>query len=258
MTLVWAVVAGLAVGLVLGALGGGGAILTIPVLTYVLGMGVTEATTASLVVVGLSSLVAVVAHARAGRVDWARGLVFAAVGAVGAVAGSFLSRGLDPQWLMVSFGVLLVVVALLMLRRGGTPHPDAAPADLRDPRRAALTGSTGLGVGVLTGFFGVGGGFAIVPALTLVLGLAMPTAAATSLLVIALNSAAALVTKLSLGVQLDWTLVAALTAATMVGSLAGTRIAGRADPRALKRAFAFLLVCVGIYTVVSSALALAA
>lgn len=255
MTLVGAVVVGLLIGVVLGTLGGGGAILTIPVLTYAFGMGIAESTTASLVIVGVSSLVAVAVHARAGRVDWVRGLVFALFGMGGAVLGSVLARGLDPDWLMAAFAVLLAVVASLMLRKG-RPRSDAAgPASLT-PRTVVLTGLTGLGVGVLTGFFGVGGGFAIVPALVLVLGLPMPVAVATSLLVISLNSASALATKLALGASLDWLFVGAFTAATMVGSVFGARLSGRLDAAVLERAFAWLLVAVSAYMLVTSAITL--
>lgn len=224
-------------------------------LTYAFGMGIRESTTASLVIVGVSSLVAVFVHARAGRVDWVRGLVFAAFGMGGAALGSIGSRGLDPDWLMAGFAVLLAVVAGLMLRPG-RPKPDAEGPARPSARRSVLTAATGLGVGVLTGFFGVGGGFAIVPALTLVLGLPMPVAVATSLLVISLNSASALATKLALGVTLDWVFVGAFTAATIVGSVFGARLAGRLDAAVLKRAFAWLLVAVSAYMLVTSAITL--
>ena len=257
MTIVAAVLVGLAVGVILGALGGGGAIITIPVLAYGFGLGIHESTTASLVIIGLSSIVAMVAHAREGGVDWGRGLVFAAIGTFGAVAGSFIARGLDPNMLMLGFGALLVVVATLMLRRSRPRAADAEPASLRNPRTLLVTALAALLVGVLTGFFGVGGGFAIVPALTLLLGLSMRHAAATSLLVIAITSGAALVSKLGLGIQLDWPFVAAFTVATMIGSLGGVRVAGAVDPALLKRAFAILLLVVSAYTLVSTGMALA-
>ena len=257
MTFVAAVLVGLAVGVVLGALGGGGAIITIPVLAYGFGLGALESTTASLVIIGSSSIVAMAAHARAGHLDWARGLVFAGIGTVGAVAGSFLARGLDPALLMLAFGALLVVVAALMLRPSRPHDPGSEPPSLRTPRTLVPTILAALLVGTLTGFFGVGGGFAIVPALTLLLGLPMRTATATSLLVIAINSAAALVSKLGLGVPVDWPFVAAFTVATMVGSLGGVRVAGRVDPALLRRAFAVLLLAVSTYTLVSTGLALA-
>ncbi|MDO5533071.1 MAG: sulfite exporter TauE/SafE family protein [Propionibacteriaceae bacterium] len=248
MELLAAVIVGVVIGVVLGTLGGGGAIITIPVLTYGFGLGFVESTTASLVIVGASSLAAVVAHARAGRVDWVRGAVVAGIGTVGAVLGAFLAQGLDPNLLLLAFGVLLVVVALLMLRRSRTPAGPAEPASLRRPRTLLATAAAGLAVGVLTGLLGVGGGFAIVPALTLVLGLPMRTAAATSLLVIGVNSAAALAAKVGVGVQLDWVLVATFTVATIGGSLLGARLAGRVDPATLKRAFAVLLLAVAAWT----------
>lgn len=255
MTLVGAVAAGLVIGVVLGTLGGGGGIITVPVLAYAFGLGMDQATTGSLVIIGVSSLVAVAVHARAGRVDWVRGLLFAAFGVIGAAGGSVLARGVDHDWLALAFALLLSVVAGLMLRPSRNKSDAAGPAK-PSLRTAVLTALTGLAVGVLTGFFGVGGGFAIVPALTLVLGLPMPIAVATSLLVIALNSASALATKLALGVSLDWVFIGVFTAATMVGSVFGARLAGRLDAALLKRAFAWLLVAVSIYMLVTSVIVL--
>lgn len=257
MTIVAAVLAGVVVGVILGALGGGGAIITIPVLAYGFGMTLGTSSTASLIIIGLSSVVAVIAHARAGRVDWGRGVAFAAVGMLGAAGGSVVSRGLDEDWLMLAFSVLLLVVAGLMLRRSTAPGREREPVGLRDPRALAVTLAAGLVVGLLTGFFGVGGGFAIVPALTLVLGLPMGVATATSLLVIALNSAAAFATRLTLGVDLDWPLVAAFTLATIVGSVIGARVVGRVDGELLKRGFAILLLVIAVWTLATTGLALA-
>lgn len=253
MNIVLALIAGLAVGVVLGALGGGGAIITVPLLIYALGMTPLEGTTGSLVIVGLSSLVAASSHARAGHVAWGQGLIFALLGTAGTVAGSLLSRGLDPTVLLTAFGLLLLVVATLMFRRSGARETaQRPPRSLKDPRVLGATAVTATGVGLLTGVFGVGGGFAIVPALTLVLGFSMPLAVGTSLLVIGLNSATALVAKLGTGVSLDWPVVAAFTATAIVGSLGGSRISRAASPRVLQRSFAGLLVLVAVYTLASS------
>ncbi len=176
---------------------------------------------------------------------------------LGAAGGSVVSRGLDEDWLMLAFSVLLLVVAGLMLRRSTAPVREREPVSLRDPRALAVTLAAGLVVGLLTGFFGVGGGFAIVPALTLVLGLPMGVATATSLLVIALNSAAAFATRLTLGVDLDWPLVAAFTLATIVGSVTGARVVGRVDGELLKRGFAILLLVIAVWTLATTGLALA-
>lgn len=258
MEFVVAGLAGVLIGLVLGSLGGGGGILTVPVLIYLLGMRPLQGTTASLIIVGIASLVAAIAHARAGRVDWLRGLLFAAFGTSGTVTGSLLSRGVDGRILMLAFGLLLLVVAALMFHKARRlDQAFAAVKSLRDPATAVATVATAILVGLLTGFFGVGGGFAIVPALTLVLGLPVLLAVGTSLVVIVINSATSLATRLAGGVELDWPVIAIFAVSAMVGSLAGSRVTSRVSPRALQLAFATLLVLVAVYTVATNVVALA-
>jgi uncharacterized membrane protein YfcA len=257
-----AIPVGVLVGAVMGALGGGGAIIAIPALVFLLGQSPQEATSASLVIVGLTALVGVAQHGRAGRVRFADGALFALLGAAGAVLGARVAVGADPDLLLVLFAALLLVVAAVMWRRS---RPGTASAEGRedgpwlslrpwrvDLRRGLVVLAVASGVGLLTGFFGVGGGFAIVPALTLVLGLPMRVAVGTSLWVIALTSAVSLTARLGGGLQLDWALVAAFTAAAVAGTLVGGRLAGRADPRVLQRAFAALLVLVAVGTAVRS------
>lgn len=252
-----AVVAGVAIGLLLGALGGGGSILAVPVLVYGLGMDAREATTSSLVIVGVSSLVALVPHQRAGRVRVRAGLAMAALGVAGSWLGARAAAGVDPDLLLALFGLLLLLVAGLMVRRtlrarAGDGDP---PATTGAGRRGRLVLAS-TAVGLLTGFFGVGGGFAIVPALVLVLGLGMRVAAATSLLVIALNSAVALALRAGHGLELQWPVVAVFTAATVAGSLVGGRLAGRIPATRLQLGFAALLVLIALYTLARSAPAL--
>lgn len=250
-----ALLAGALVGVVLGTLGGGGAIIAVPILIYLLGMAPLEATTASLVIVGVSAAIAAAAHARAGGVRVGEGLLFAGIGTVGTWAGSVASARIDPEVLLVAFALLLLVVAFLMWRQSSAPPraSDAAPV-LRwggpfrcDCRRIALVSLAAIGIGLLTGLFGVGGGFAIVPALVLVLGLAMPTAVGTSLLVMAVNSATALAVRLGSGTAIDWTVTATFTATAVAGSLVGSRITRRVRPELLQRTFAALLVVVAGY-----------
>jgi hypothetical protein len=255
-----AVLAGVLMGLSLGALGAGGAIITVPVLVYALGETAHEATTTSLVIVGLTAAAGALVHLRAGRVDWRRGLLFGAIGIGGTALGSWLSAGLDPDRLLLAFALLLLVVAVMMWRRAGGPAPVVAAAaashDHRiHPVRVVLAA---VGVGVLTGFFGVGGGFAVVPALVLALGFTMPMAVGTSLLVIALNSASALAGRLAVGITLDWTLVLVFAGAAMAGSLLGPRLVARVSHQTLSRVFAVILVVVGIGMAIESAAALAA
>lgn len=255
---------GLAIGLSLGALGGGGSILTVPALVYLLGQSPRSATTGSLLIVGITSLSGMLAHARAGRVRVVQGLVFGFLGIAGSWAGSKLSATVAPQVLLAAFSALMLVVAAIMLqrsRRGGRGDgaDDTASTPVVTLRpltchclRALKVVITATAVGLLTGFFGVGGGFAVVPALVLSLGFSMPVAVGTSLLVISVNSASALLARLGTGIELDWPLLGAFTAAAIVGSLAGGRLASRLRPVTLTRAFAVLLLLVAVYTAVHS------
>ncbi|MDR6864699.1 sulfite exporter TauE/SafE family protein [Phycicoccus sp. 3266] len=256
---------GLLIGLSLGALGGGGSILTVPALVYVLGQDPRQATTSSLLIVGITSLIAMLPHARRGNVRFGQGLAFGALGTAGSVAGSALATHVRPAVLLSAFAALMLIVATLMLRRSlRRAHADDAedgtatepmltlrPLTCACPRVAKVV-VTATAVGLLTGFFGVGGGFALVPALVLALAFPMPVAVGTSLLVIAVNSATALGARAGSGMSLDWGVILAFTAAAVAGSLVGGRVAARVAPRHLTRAFAVLLVAVALYTAARS------
>ncbi|SDP62611.1 hypothetical protein SAMN04489867_3195 [Pedococcus dokdonensis] len=257
---------GVLIGLALGALGGGGSILTVPALVYLLDQDPRSATTSSLLIVGATSLIALVPHARAGRVRFVQGLTFGALGTAGSFAGSALASHVDPQVLLTAFAGLMLVVATLMIRRS-LRNPQSS-SDLEDPTvepiltfhpitcacpRLAKVVVTATAVGLLTGFFGVGGGFVLVPALVLALSFPMPVAVGTSLLVIAVNSATALTARITTGgTHLDWRLIAGFTAAAIAGSLFGGRITTRVEPRHLTQAFAVLLVAVAVYIAANS------
>ncbi len=268
---------GLLTGLVMGALGGGGAILAIPVLIYVAGMPPHEATTASLVIVGVSAAVAATGPIRHGNAHVHDALVLAVVGIPGTYAGSLASAAVPAPILVVLLATLLAVVGALMTRhqhhddadRQGADRPEAGahssglersgPHDPVAPRRAArryfAVAGVGVGIGLLTGFFGVGGGFAIVPALTLALGVPIRAAIGTSLLVIALNSASALAVRLAHGITLDWPVVLLFTMGAVVGGLLGDRLARRLSPDSLQRGFAALLFLVATYMLAAAVVA---
>jgi len=245
---------GLLIGLSLGVLGGGGSILTVPVLVYVIGESAHRATAASLVIVGISALTGMAVHARAGRVRLRSGALFGVIGVAGSVAGAQLSGSVDPQLLLALFAGLMLAAAVAMLRR--TRRTDPLAADRipgATPRPSALRiGMAATAVGLITGFFGVGGGFIVVPALVLALGYAMPVAVGTSLLVIAINSAAALVTRLAAGAQLDWSVILLFSATAAIGSIAGSLVAGRVRPRRLATGFVVLLVVLAGYMLARS------
>lgn len=264
--LLGALALGVLIGLSLGALGGGGSILTVPALVFVLGLTAQQATAGSLVIVGVTAVIASIGHARAGNTRWGRGATLALVGVPASVLGSKLNRDVNPDVLLLAFAALMVVAAVGMLLRAKPTPPTATPDQqpgsgsgstvirTREQRTIAPPAITtavwilaaGLGIGLLTGFLGVGGGFIIVPVLVVLLRYDMPAAVGTSLLVIALNSAVALVARLGHG-GLVWHVVVPFTLAAVAGSLGGTRLGDRIDPASLTRAFAVLLLVVAAY-----------
>ncbi|MCM3513864.1 MULTISPECIES: sulfite exporter TauE/SafE family protein [Nocardioides] len=263
-TLLAALLAGALIGLSLGALGGGGSILAVPVLVYLLGQSPAQATTGSLVVVATTSLAGAVAAARSGHVLLARGVAFGAVATGGAVLGAKASAHVDDDVLLAAFAALMLLVGALMavrlVRRPADGPSHAARPALDDPiltfsptfacacPRALKVLLTATLVGGLTGFLGVGGGFLVVPALLLALALPLPYAAGTSLVVITITSAAALATRAGVGPAPDWGLVLALTAASALTAVVGARLADRVDTRRLSAAFTALVLAVAAYT----------
>jgi uncharacterized protein len=230
------------IGVSLGLLGGGGSILAVPVLVYVAYIDVHEAIGMSLAIVGATSLAGAVFHARRGRVAYRAALLFGGAGMAGAPLGAQLTHRVAPPVLLLLFAALMVVVSVLMLRGralAGARSPAATP-------RLGAVLAAGFGVGLLTGFLGVGGGFLIVPALTLLAGLPMHQAIGTSLLVIAANSAAGVLGHLGRG-GLPLGLTAAFTLVATLGALVGERLAGRLDPLRLRRAFGIFVLAVGLF-----------
>ena len=240
---------GVAIGLSLGLVGGGGSILALPVLVYVLGEPVKAATTESLLIVGVTALLGSLDHARVGRVRWRTALAFGTAGVLGALGGTALNRAVGSRTLLLAFALLLLVAAAAMLRG----RDESRRSELQ-PRGRSLwlrIAPAGLATGLLTGFFGVGGGFAIVPALTLLLAVPLTAAVGTSLLVIALTSAGALAAHLSSG-RINWGIAAAFTAAAVAGALAGSRLGRRSRPYRLAQAFALLVVGVSVFLIAES------
>ena len=264
--LIIAVVAGALIGLSLGALGGGGSILAVPVLVYALGQSPAQATTGSLVVVGVTSLLGALTAYRAGNVLLGRGVAFGAVALGGAALGARASAHVAEPVLLAAFAVLMLAVGGLMAvrqvrgGRGGPGSLHVGRAALDDPiisfsptfacqcPRALKVLVTATVVGLLTGFLGVGGGFLVVPALVLALALPMEYAAGTSLVVITITSAAALAVRAGAGVSPDWWLVGVLTAASALGGVVGARLANRIDTQRLSAAFTVLVLAVAVYT----------
>lgn len=247
---------GLVIGLVVGSFGGGGAILTVPILVHVVGMAGNEATTSSLIIVGATALVGLAPHARRKRVAWRQGAVFGVLGVVGAAAGSALSMSAADAVLLSLLSLIMLAVATLMIiqdRRTAAhdPHTPTATRPRPTTSRAGVVKLvvTATLVGLLSGFFGVGGGWAIVPALTLVLGFSMPVAVGTSLLVMAINSATALMSRfVSGGGHLDVPLVVGFAGCAVIGSLVGARVSRRLSGRRLSRIFIVILLLMAVVT----------
>jgi hypothetical protein len=243
---VLAVAVGLAVlvGVALGLLGGGGSILTVPLLVYVAGMDAKEAIAASLFVVGVTALAGLVGHVRAGNVRWRTGLLFGAAGMAGAFAGGLIGGQLPGRLLLGAFAVMMLATAVAMLR-GRRIDPTKAHHEL-PVARVLLDGVV---VGLVTGLVGAGGGFLVVPALVLLGGLSMPVAVGTSLVVIAMKSFAGFAGYLAT-VPVPWAPVLAITAAAVVGGLAGGRLAGRVPQDVLRRAFGWFVLVMGTFMLV--------
>ena len=229
-------------GTVLGLLGGGGAALTVPILVYVVGLEPRAAMATSLVVVGVTSVFAAASHARAGRVRFREGLLFGGAGMLGAAVGARAGREVPPTVLLLLLSGLMVAMALAMLRPKGAGSVQPGGAHASHTGRALLAG---LGVGTLTGLLGTGGGFMVVPALSLMGGFEMAEAVATSLFVISLNSAAGLSAALLSGTHVDPMLAFGMAAASVSGSLVGGRLGRGLSAGALRQAFAAFLVLLG-------------
>ncbi|WP_369355314.1 sulfite exporter TauE/SafE family protein [Streptomyces sp. cg2] len=244
--LILALVAGAAVGLALGALGGGGSVLAVPALIYLLGLTPAAATTASLIIVTATSLTALCAHARTGNVRWRAGALFAAAGLLPAAAAGVVATRLPQPVLTAAFAAVAALAAVRMLRPGRTGSGRTAAS------RPVQAAGTGAGLGALTGLLGVGGGFLAVPALVTVLAFEMQAAVGTSLLVISANSLASLVTRGATTAGIDWALIAPFAGAAILGAWDGKRLAAKVTGTLLQRTFAVVLLAVAAFMLVDT------
>jgi uncharacterized membrane protein YfcA len=238
------------IGLLLGLLGGGGSILTVPMLVYVLHVEPKNAIVTSFVVVGISSLMALIPHARRGSVCWKSGLLFGVTGMVGAFGGGRLAGHFSGDVLMTLFGGICLLTGILMMRNR---KPEAIQSLASEPLKVCpfrvpylRVLFDGFFVGALTGMVGVGGGFLIVPALTLLVGFPIKGAVGTSLLVIAMNAAAGLM-GYSQHVSLDLELTGVVASGSIVGSGIGALLSAYVKPALLRRVFGLMVVLVAGY-----------
>ena len=247
--------AGLPIGLAIGLIGGGGSLLALPLLVYVVGVASPHAAIGTAAVtVALNAAAGVAAHARAGNIKWPCALVFAAAGIVGAALGAEAGKLLDAAHLLAAFGVLMLIVGAFLLRPRQTPpqpnvrlSPETAGHLL--PRLLPI----GFGVGLIAGFFGIGGGFMIVPGLIVATAMPLGIAIGTSLVIVTLLGAMTALSYAWSGL-VDWPLTALLVLGGAIGSTVGMRIGRRVSGqrRTLEIGFACVVIAVGAFVFVNS------
>ncbi len=241
VTVVVAFLVGIVAGIASGLFGVGGGVIMVPALLFIVeGTTFLVAKAASLAAMMVGTIVGILRHRAKGSVDLARGIVLGAMGAVGAAIAVLLAEGFPEAVLRAAFGVFLVVTGIRMLR-SRVPEP----RKLTRPVELAITAVTGLAAGVIAGFFGVGGGIVMVPAMVYT-GIPIHLAIGTSLVAILINAAAATVTHLELGYWSAVVILApALAAGAVVGAFMGAGLAHRLNAARLRRAFAGFLILVG-------------
>lgn len=241
-TLLLSLVLGFGIGGSLGLLGGGGSILTVPALVYLVGQTPQAAVTTSLAIVGANSALGVFFHRSQGTLNWRVALVFGGTGMVTSYLAAGLSRHFSSDVLMVAFALLMLAVGILLVRQKSSQYNLQRVDDLKLWK--VLIG--GASVGLLTGILGVGGGFLIVPALVILVGMPMHQAVGTSLAVITMNSFAGFCGHLS-GMMIDLSIVAGFIMAGVLGTFAGVRLGRRLDAALLRKAFAWFVMGLAVF-----------
>lgn len=246
---------GALVGAILGLVGGGGSVLAVPLLVYGVGVSSTHvAIGTSALAVAASAFANLLGHWRAGTVKWRCGLTFAAAGVVGAFAGSMVAKAVDGAQLLALFGALMIVVGIAMFlkrKAEGDPAVRLTRASARYLLPWLIAG--GLGVGLLSGFFGIGGGFLIVPALMLATGMSLPFAIGTSLIAVTAFGAAT-ATSYAISGLIDWRIAVIFILGGVLGGIGGGALGRLLASRkgALGTVLAGVIVVVGLYVVARS------
>lgn len=246
------------IGLVLGLIGGGGSILSVPIFVYIFGFDMVTATALSLFVVGITSLVGSAGFIKQKQIDFKTGFIFG----IPSILGVLFSRRLvlphlphyiinrfgitvtKDMFLLLLFSVLMVIASYKMIRKNIRPR---LPND-KDTNFTLLI-SQGILVGIITGLIGAGGGFLIVPALVMLLGLNMKKAVATSLFIISMNSIFGFLSTLQM-VKNDWEFLLKFTALSIIGIFIGIAIAKKMDNRKIKPLFGWIVLAMGLFMIV--------
>jgi len=237
---------GFAIGLSLGLLGGGGSLLTVPALVYFVGQSPRAAVTTSLAIVGANSMVGAIFHGSHGRLDLKVALVFGSAGMLASYLAADISKHISPELLLVAFAFLMIGIAFMLLLRR-TKEQETAHMS----RPLWMVFASGAGVGLLTGILGVGGGFLVVPALVMLVGLPVPTAIGTSLIVIAMNSIAGFLGHLGTGVA-DWMAILVFTSAGLLGTFSGMKLSRQLSSSKLQKAFAVFVIALAIFLLIDN------
>ena len=241
-TLLLSIVLGFGIGGSLGLLGGGGSILTVPALVYLIGQTPQVAVTTSLAIVGANSALGVFFHRTQGTLNWRVALIFGGTGMIFSYLAAGLSKQFSPNVLMVAFAALMLIVGLVLVRQKPVAQRLVQKDDLKFWK--VLIG--GASVGLITGILGVGGGFLIVPALVMLVGMPMHQAVSTSLVVITMNSLSGFLGHLS-GMTLDVPVILIFIAAGVIGTFAGSRLGKRLDATLLRKAFALFVIALAVF-----------
>jgi len=228
------------IGFSLGIMGGGGSILTVPILVYVLKMDPKESIALSLAIVGITSLVGVFNHFRAGNIKLKVAALFAPFAMIGTFLGAKISKFMTAEVQLILFAIIMLLASVLMIK--GRKETEAEEKEIK----IFFLAIQAIVVGIVTGLVGVGGGFLIVPALVLLTGLDMKKAVGTSLFIIALNSFSGFAGYLEM-IQVDWAFLLKFSGASVVGILIGSQLVSYIPQRTLKKSFGVFLIFMGIF-----------
>lgn len=240
--LLLSLILGFGIGGSLGLLGGGGSILSVPALVYLVGQTPQAAVTTSLAIVGANSVLGAMIHRTQGTLNWRIALIFGGTGMVVSYLSAGLSAKLSPNLIMVAFALLMLIVGLMLVRQ----QPLQYKIEQSDQLKLWKVLVGGASIGLLTGILGVGGGFLIVPALVMLVGMPMHHAVGTSLVVIAMNSLAGFLGHLS-GISLDLPLISTFIVAGVVGTFTGARLGRRLDAALLRKTFALFIIGLSVF-----------